>query len=216
MPEAAPRTSDDLRAELAQLELDLAQLGGRRSSADAKIAMAALLAWRKDPKALKLVAEADAAKRSIEVEASHFAAAREALQAELREAVAMEEAAARQAASDEALAFAAAVGPIGAAVDEALEKFRSSYLELKRRLHDAQRRGYGPGVAMVQTSLTQALRAALWRVTELGIESPHIGLGRSFDYLTTSWAEAARGRALHLLTPPAKANGGPNGSGGAP
>jgi hypothetical protein len=67
---------------------------------------------------------------------------------------------------------------------------------------------------MVQSALTQSLRSALWRIAELGIESPHAGLGRSFASLTASWAGAAMGAARRLLAPagsPPRSNGA-NGS----
>jgi hypothetical protein len=141
------------------------------------------------------------------------------LDAELQAAIDREAAEVRKAISDEAARFADEVGPIGLTLDEALGKLREGYLELKRKMHAADQRGYGPGAAVVQSALTQTLRAALWRIVELSIELPHAGLCRSFSSLTQAWAGAARGAAARILWPPTPAapspSPRPNGSNGA-
>jgi hypothetical protein len=216
MPEAQPlKSSSDLRAEMAQIDVDLAALDGRLTSCETRLRGSALLARRGDPTAVKLVAEARAAKLAIAVEVDLTHSARQALAAEVDAAIEREAAEARKAMSAEALAFAEVVEPIGAALDEALAKFREGFTDLKRRLHHAERRGYGPAGAVVQSALAQAVRAALWRISELGIPSPDSSLGRSFSMLTASWAGAARGGSQRLLMAPPALAPKPNGVNGA-
>jgi hypothetical protein len=197
-----PRPSADLRAELAQVDLDMLEMDGRLSSEAAKIRLHALSARRGDAGAVKAIADCHARKLSIASEIDFTGAAKVALAAELREAVAREEAQARQVISDEAQRFAAEVAPIGAAIDQALATFVEVFIDLKSQLHLAEARGYGPSGLVVQSALTQSLRSALWRITELGIPSPHEGLGRSFASLTSSWSGAAGGASARLLQPP--------------
>jgi hypothetical protein len=203
MSEASPRSSGDLRRELAALEVDLAALDGRRSTVDCQIKFYALSARRGNPAAVKGIADARAAKRAVNEEIEHATAARAQLNAEIGAALEREAAADRKRASDEALKFAAEVEPIGVVLDEAILRFRDQYLDLRRRLHAADVAGHGPSAALVQSALTQALRAVLWRITELGISSPDAGLGRSFASLTSAWSGAARGASQRLLAPPA-------------
>jgi hypothetical protein len=214
MPEAALRSSSDLRAELSALDLDLGALDGRLSSCDARIRGLALLARRGDAASVKQIAEAKSLKVSIATEIDFTSAARVQLNEELAQALEREATEARKKISDEALAFAQLVEPLGAVLDEHLTKFRDGFVDLKKRLHDAELRGYGAGGAVVQSALTQAMRAALWRITELSIPPPEGGLGRSFGWLTTSWSGAARGAAKRLLAPPATPPK-PNGANGA-
>jgi hypothetical protein len=207
------RSSDALRRELAQVDLELQSLDGRLSSCDAQVRAAALLARRGDAGAVAKVAEARARKIAIGVEADLTSAARTQLTEELHAALAREAQAAREAAAAAAEKFAAAIGPVGAELDEALGRFRDAYLDLKAKMHAAEQAGYAPSGMIVQSALTQSLRAALWRIGELGIESPHAGLGRSFVSLTASWAGAARGGAQRLLElpPPVPKPNGANG-----
>jgi hypothetical protein len=214
MTDAEPRSSAALRQEMAALDLDLSALDGRLSSCDAQVRAAALLARRGDAGAVAKVAEARAKKVAIGVEVDLMAAAKVQLSEELQLALDREAAEARKAMSAEALAFAEVVGPLGAKLDEALAAFKKAYTDLKARMHAAEQRGYGPSGEVVQSALTQSLRSALWRFNELGIESPHAGLGRSFSSLTTSWAGAARGGAVRLLAPPGPVPK-PNGANGS-
>ena len=199
----APRSSSELRAELRALDADLLALDGRLTSCDAQVRCLALLARRGDAGSVRKIAEAKSQKVAIGVEIDFTSAARVALNAEIDAAVEREAAEARKAISDEALRFAAEVEGLGAQLDEALATFKEAYADLKGRLHRAEQRGYGPGGALAQSALTECLRASLWRFSELAIEPPHQGLGRSFSSLTVSWAGAARGGAQRLLAPPA-------------
>jgi hypothetical protein len=204
VPDVQPlKSSGDLRAEMVQLDIDMAALDGRRSTVDCQIKFHALAARRGDPAAVKGVAEARSKKVSIGVEADLMAAARSALDAELQAAIDREAAAARAAHAAEALALAEAIEPIGGQLDEALAVFKEAYVDLKRRLHHAEQRGFGPGAALVGTALANAWRNMLWTVTELEVKPPGEGPRRSFSSLTSSWAGAARGASQRLLAPPA-------------
>jgi hypothetical protein len=154
MTGAAPRSSDALRAELAALDLDLERLDGLLASGAVQLRYHALSARRGDPEAVKAVAACEATKRSILSEIELAGAAKVALNAELQAALDREAAQARKAMSDEALAFAQMVEPIGAKLDQALAAFKEAYADLKGRLHRAEERGYGPGGAVVQSALT--------------------------------------------------------------
>src|SRR5215831_11953690 len=167
MPGAASeRSSSDLRQEMAALDVRLSELDGKSSDQDAKIRALALAVVRNDPTAPGRVASCRKLKAEIADEILLVRQAKESLDVEIAEAVEREAAAARKAISDEALAFAGEVEPIGAVIDEALGKFQETLQDLKRRLSQAERRGYGPSAMIVQSSLTQSLRAALWRISE--------------------------------------------------
>jgi hypothetical protein len=113
MSEALPRSSADLRAELAALDLNLERLDGRRVSCDVQVQGLALLAHRGDAGAVKKIGECRSAKAAIACEAELTLAARTALTVELRAAIEREAAeATREALSAEALAFAQMVEPI--------------------------------------------------------------------------------------------------------
>src|SRR5882762_5023497 len=99
--------------------------------------------------------------------------ARSRVEAERSAALEREAAQARKAAADEALRFADDLAPLGDELDELFSRVRDRYQDLKRRLSAADQRGYGPNAATVQSLLADALRNALWRFTELKIESPH-------------------------------------------
>jgi hypothetical protein len=215
MTDVAPRSSSELRAELQAIDVDLSALDGKLTSADVRLRGSALLARRGDPAAVKQVAEARSQKVAIGVEVDLTNAARVQLSEELQAALDREAQEARKAMSDEAKRFADEVGPLGAQLDEALATFKQAYTDLKGRLHQAELRGYGPSGVVVQSALTQSLRAALWRITELAIEAPHEGLGRSFRSLTASWSGAARGAAARLLAPPAASSPRLNGLNGS-
>jgi hypothetical protein len=202
---------------MAGIDIDLEALGGRLTSCDVQIRGLALLARRGDPAALKQIVAARASKTDVAGEMDLMAAARTALNAELDAALEREAQEAREAMSAEALAFAEVVEPIGATLDKVLAAFKEAYADLKGRLHHAEGRGYGPSGAVVQSALTQSLRSTLWRISELAIESPHEGLGRSFSSLTASWAGAARGGAQRLLmAPPAGSPPSPKANGSKP
>jgi hypothetical protein len=211
MPEAVPRSSGALRDELRALDTDILALDGKLSTADCKIKFHALNARRGSPDAVKSIIDSEALKRSIASEMSHAAAARAELLREIEVAVEREAQEARQAISDEAVRFAGEVEPLGRVLDETVTRFKDIYSDLKRRLHQAEQRGYGPSGSVVQSALTQALRASLWRIAELAIEAPHVGLGRSFGSLTVSWSGAAEGAAKRLAPPATAPVPKPNG-----
>jgi hypothetical protein len=197
------RSSSELRAERSQLDLDLGALDGRLTSCDVRIRGLALLARRGDVASVKQIAEAKSLKVSIATEIDLTSAARTALNAELAAALDREAAEVRRVAAAEAEKFAAAIGPVGAELDRLLSGFKSIYLDLKLRLHAAERSGHGPAAAVVQASLVQATRAMLWDIAELEIKPWEGARKRSFAELTASWAGAAMGAAKRLLGPPA-------------
>src|SRR5215831_18779241 len=144
MPGAASeRSSSDLRQEMAALDVRLSELDGKSSDQDAKIRALALAVVRNDPTAPGRVASCRKLKAEIADEILLVRQAKESLDVEIAEAVEREAAEARRLISDEALAFAVEVEPVGAVLDDALSKFRDGYMELKRRLHQAERSGYG-------------------------------------------------------------------------
>src|SRR5215831_2935895 len=119
MPEVQPlRSSEALRNELAQLDLDLSALDGLATSQEAQIRLHALSARRGDPKAVKAIADCEAKKRSIEVEKSHAAAARVLLDEEIQAALQREERERLNAAADEQDRAAEAMEPLGQEVDD--------------------------------------------------------------------------------------------------
>jgi hypothetical protein len=211
----APRSSSDLRRELQALDVDLEQLGGKLSTCDVRIRGLALLARRGDAASVKQIAEAKSLKVAIGVEIDFTAAARVALSAEINAALEREAAEARKVAAAAAEKFAADVGPLGAVLDETLRRFKAAYLDLKLRLHEAERSGHGPAAAVVQASLVQATRAMLWDIAELEIKPWEGARKRSFAELTALWAGAAMGAAMRLLAPPAASSPRVNGANGS-
>jgi hypothetical protein len=208
------KSSSDLSAEMAQVELDLAALDGRLTSCDARIRGLALLTRRGDKDAIRQIAEAKSLKVALSTEVDFTAAARIQLNAEINAAIEREAQEARRVAAEEAEKFAAAIGPVGAELDRLLSGFKSAYLDLKLRLHEAERSGHGPAATVVQASLVQATRAMLWDIAELEIKPWEGARKRNFAELTAAWAGAAMGAAMRLLAPAApaaKANGS-NGS----
>jgi hypothetical protein len=216
MPDVQPlKSSGDLRAELMELDLDYAALDGKLSSVNTRVRYYALSGRRGDADAVRSVVDSEAARRSIQSEMLHTAAARAALLGEFDVALEREAAEQRAQVAAEARKFGEAIGPVGAELDRLLSEFKNSYIDLKRRLHQGEMAGYGPSGSVSASALTPALRASLWRITELAIEAPHTGLGRSFASLTRSWSGAAEGAAKRLLAPPSSPPSRPNGANGA-
>jgi hypothetical protein len=211
MSDAAPRSSADLRQEMAALDLDLGALDGRLTSCDVQIRGLALLARRGDAASVKQIAEAKSLKVSIATEIDFTAAARVQLNEELAAAVAREELEQRKIAAAAAEKFAAEITPMGPVLDEAIGSFVSTYRAMKAALSAANRAGHGPSEAQVQANAQQAFRTSLWQLPEFETKGPDVR--KTFAQLTASWAHNAKGAATRLLAPPAaprpalKANG---------
>jgi hypothetical protein len=201
--EPVARSSEELRSEIAQMGADLDALEGKLTLFDDKIADLAVAVYRKDTTAPGRFAQCRELRSRTIDEIAGLRTVRARVEMELSAALEREAAQARKVVADEAMKFAEDLGPLGDELDELFSQVRDKYQNLKRGLSSAERRGYGPNGATVQSLLADALRNALWRFTELKIESPHGRMGRSFSSLTMSWAEAARGGARRLLQPPA-------------
>jgi hypothetical protein len=213
MTEAAPRSSSDLRQEMAALDLDLEALDGKLSSCDARIRGLALLARRGNKDAIRQIADCRATKLSITSEIDVATAARLALVAEMAEAVRREELEQRRIEAAAAEKFAAEIAPMGRALDEAIGSFVSAYRAMKTALSAANRAGYGPSEAQVQAVSQQAFRTQLWQLPEFETKGPDVR--KTFAQATSGWAEGARGAAVRLLAPPAASPPKPNGANGS-
>jgi hypothetical protein len=202
--------SSALKAEIAAIDADIDAYRGKVQLFDDRISELSLSTYRKDPTAMGRLVQCRDHKAKALDEITVLNNAKAAAEVELRAAQEREAAEARLAASNEALQFADGIESMGGAMDDAIRKFRDSYIELKAKLSAADRKGFGPSAAIAQSALSQALRGVLWRIPELKIEAPHQGVPRSFSSLTTTWADAARGGAKRIMDGP-KPRPKPNG-----